>query len=88
MLNSAGGSGSAEFLPGIVLPPLIHGMLRKHLTEIQVSSRVQDCVLAQQQAEGVIKALESAGTMSSSAIERLSVLIQDTAQARLANLGQ
>lgn len=88
MASSKGGSGSVEFLPGIVLPPLTHGMLRKHLTEILVSNRIQDCVLAQAQAECVIQALEAAGAMPSSAIDRLTALIQQSAKIRLADLGQ
>lgn len=81
-------SKGKEFVPGIILPPLVHGLLRKHLSEISVSDCVQDCLLAQARAEGLIQSLGAFETVSPSTIKRLFVLIQQAAQARLADLGQ
>jgi len=70
------------------LPPLVHGLLRKHLSEISVSDCVEDCLLAQARAEGLIQSLDVLRTVSASAVARLSVLIQHAAQTRLDDLAQ
>jgi len=67
-----------EFLPGITMPLQIHGLLRKRITEIGISSTASSCLNAQARAKGLVKALEALRTLPAQAIERLNILIEDT----------
>ncbi|MFJ4352750.1 hypothetical protein ACIPZ5_17825 [Pseudomonas sp. NPDC089428] len=74
---------TGEFLPGITLPPAIHGMLRKRLTEIQVSDTVVNCRIAQARAESIIETLEILKAIPNDALERLYVMVEANARTRL-----
>lgn len=76
-----------EFLPGIVMPPEIHGLLRKRVTQIEVSDTPVNCLIAQARAESLVEALEVLRAVPADAIERLYLMIESTTQSRLAELG-
>lgn len=69
---------AGEFIPGLVLPPAFHGMLRKHLTEIKVANSAANCLIAQARAEGMVEALELLKALEAGQIERLYLLIEQT----------
>lgn len=75
-----------EFMPGLVLPPTYHGVLRKHLTEVQVANSSTNCLIAQARAEGMVEALELLKALEADQIERLYLLIEQAATARLQEL--
>ncbi|WP_241792068.1 hypothetical protein [Pseudomonas putida] len=77
----------AEFLPGIVMPPEIHGLLRKRVAEVEVSDTAVNCLIAQARAESLVEALEVLKAIPADAVERLYLMIGNSAQARLAELG-
>ncbi|MCE0931622.1 hypothetical protein [Pseudomonas monteilii] len=76
-----------EFLPGIVMPPEIHGLLRKRLTEIDCCDTAVNCLIAQARAESLVEALEVLKAVSADAIERLYLVIESTTKSRLTELG-
>lgn len=76
-----------EFLPGIVMPPEIHGLLRKRIAEIETCDTAVNCLIAQARAESLVEALEVLKALPAHAIERLYLAIEHSAQARLAELG-
>lgn len=76
-----------EFLPGIVMPPAIHGLLRKRLGEVEGCDTAVNCLITQARAESLVEALEVLQAIPADAIERLYLLIESTAAIRLAELG-
>ncbi|MEW5606512.1 hypothetical protein [Pseudomonas juntendi] len=69
------------------MPPEIHGLLRKRVTEIEVSDTAVNCLIAQARAESLVEALEILKAVDRQAVERLYVMIENMALARLAELG-
>lgn len=76
-----------EFLPGIVMPPEIHGLLRKRIAEIETCDTAANCLIAQARAEGLVEALEVLKALPTNAAERVYMLIDRAAQDRLTELG-
>lgn len=74
-------------MPGIIMPPEIHGLLRKRVTEIEVSDNKLECLVAQARAESLVEALEILKAVDRQAVERLYLMIENMALARLAELG-
>lgn len=87
MDNTNGRPQPVEFLPGIIMPPEIHGLLRKRVAEIEVSDTAVNCMIAQARAESLVEALEVLKAIPAAAIERLYIMIASSAEARLAELG-
>lgn len=79
---------AGEFIPGLVLPPAYHGVLRKRLTEIDMTDSPADCRIAQARAEGMVEALELMNALEAGQIERLYLLIEQAATARQLELGR
>ncbi|WP_253753995.1 hypothetical protein [Pseudomonas sp.] len=79
---------AGEFLPGIIMPPEIHGLLRKRLAQIETADSAVNCLIAQARAESLVEALEVLKAISAQAIERLYEVVEHSTQARLAELGQ
>ena len=77
-----------EFMPGLVLPPAYHGVLRKRLTEIDMASSPANCLIAQARAEGLVEALELLEALEVDQIERLYLVVEQPATARLQELGR
>ena len=86
MSDRYGSAQPGEFLPGIIMPPEIHGLLRKRVTEIGVSDTALNCLIAQARAESLVEALEVLKAVPAQAIERLYLLIEDETQARLTEI--
>ncbi|MBJ9973912.1 hypothetical protein IAE35_02305 [Pseudomonas sp. S75] len=72
-------------MPGIVMPQEIHGLLRKRLTDIDPCDSAVNCLVAQARAEGLVESLEILKAISAQTIERLYLMIEEAALARLAN---
>ncbi|AXQ48889.1 MULTISPECIES: hypothetical protein [Pseudomonas] len=87
MDNTNGRPQPVEFLPGIIMPPEIHGLLRKRVAEIEVSDTAVNCMIAQARAESLVEALEVLKAIPAAAIDRLYMMIFHSAEARLAELG-
>lgn len=87
MSGRYGNQKPQEFLPGIIIPPDIHGLLRKRVAEIESSDTATNCLIAQARAESLVEALEVLKAIQADAIERLYQLIYDSAKIRLAELG-
>lgn len=83
-----GNAGPGEFLPGLIMPAAIHGQLRKRLMEIDHADTPVNCLIAQARAESLVEALELLHALQAAAVERLYVLIDNAAAARLQALGQ
>ncbi len=79
---------AGEFMPGLVLPPAYHGVLRQRLTEIKVANSAANCLIAQARAEGMVEALELLKALEADQIERLYLLIEQDATACLQELGR
>lgn len=75
-----------EFVSGLVLPPVYHGVLRKRLTEIDMTNSSANCLIAQARAEGMVEALELLKALEADQIERLYLLIEQAATTRLQEL--
>lgn len=86
--NRYGNAKPGEFLPGLILPPLIHAQLRKRLAEIDVADSPVNCLIAQARAEGLVEALELLKAVEPVAVERLYLLIDQDATQRLEELNQ
>ena len=82
-----GVTAQGEFLPGIVMPPAIHGLLRRRLAEVECCDTAVNCLIAQARAESLVEALEVLQAIPADAIERLYLLIESTTKTRLAELG-
>ena len=87
MVSRFGQSQPGEFLPGIIMPPEIHGLLRKRVAEIESSDTATNCLIAQARAESLVEALEVLKAIQADAIERLYQLIYDSAKVRLGEIG-
>ncbi|EKT4472572.1 hypothetical protein QEM11_003463 [Pseudomonas putida] len=78
-----------ELLPGLVLPPAFHGVFRKRLAEVESADIAALCLIAQGRTEGLVEALETLTQgIAAQDIERLYLLIEDAAMARLLELEQ
>lgn len=88
MTDRYGNAEPGEFLPGLILPPVIHGQLRKRLAEIGCADSAVNCLIAQARAESLVEALELLKALEMRAVERLYVLIDHAATARLLQLEQ
>ena len=66
---------NGEFLPGMTLPPSLHGGLRRRLAEISGAIGIGNCLIAQARVEGMVEALE-----------RLEALVEQTTTVRLQEL--
>lgn len=75
-----------EFLPGIVMPAEIHGLLRKRIAEINTADTVVNCLIAQARAESLVEALEVLKAIPAHAVERLYLLIEEAGSNRLSEL--
>jgi len=64
----------------------MHALMRKRLTEISVSETAVSCQVTQARAEGLLESLEITKAVPQPAVERLLKVIQEAAQARLAEL--
>jgi len=72
-----------KLVPGLALPAGWAAELRKLLDRISDADTVVNCLLAQERAEGVVQGFELAGAQDAATIERLYLLIDAAAQARL-----
>lgn len=88
MSNRYGNAKPGEFLPGLILPPVIHAQLRKRLTEIAVADSPVNCLIAQARAEGLVEALELLKAVEAAAVERLYLVIDQDATKRLEELSR
>ena len=88
MSNQYGDPKPGEFLPGVILPPVIHAQLRKRVMEIGVAGSAVNCLIAQARAESLVEALELLKAVEASVIERLYLLIDQEATQRLAELNR
>lgn len=88
MSNRFGNAGPGEFLKGLILPPVIHGHLRKLLTLVDTADSPVNCLIAQARAESLIEALELLKVTDSAAIERLYLLVDETVTQRMLELEQ
>ncbi|MBA6089320.1 hypothetical protein H4C81_10485 [Pseudomonas monteilii] len=77
---------NGEFLPGMTLPPSLHGGLRRRLAEISGAIGIGNCLIAQARVEGMVEALERLEALEPGAIERLYVLVEQTTTVRLHEL--
>ncbi|WP_110993130.1 hypothetical protein [Pseudomonas sichuanensis] len=87
MSSRYGSAQPGEFLPGIIMPPAIHGLLRKRLAQIESADSAVNCLIAQARAESLVEALEVLKAISDQAIERLYEVVEHLTQARLAEIG-
>lgn len=87
MRKSPGGRDD-ELIPGLVLPAGWASELRKLLGRIEDADSAVNCLIAQERAEGVVQGIALAKARDPETIERLSLLIADTGQARLQQLEQ
>lgn len=76
-----------ELVPGLVLPPAYHALFRRRLAEVEAAGSAVNCLIAQARAESLVEALEAVTHgIAALHIERLYLLIEDAATARLAEL--
>lgn len=87
MENRQGSAKAGEFLPGIIMPPEIHGLLRRRLAQVETADSAVNCLIAQARAESLVEALKVLKAIPAQAIERLYSLVEHSTQARLAELG-
>jgi len=85
--NRYGNAQQGEFLPGIVMPPEIHGLLRKRLAQVEMADSAVNCLIAQARAESLVEALEVLKAIPAQAIEQLYEVVEHSTQARLAEVG-
>ncbi|MCJ7854592.1 hypothetical protein [Pseudomonas monteilii] len=76
-----------ELMTCVVLPPAYDAALRRRLADIDKADSAVNCLIAQARAEGMVEGLET-GThgIPANHIERLYLLIEDAATARLLGL--
>lgn len=75
-----------ELTPGLMMPRAWVFELRKLLDRINRADTVVNCLLAQERAEGVVQGLELSRSRDAATIERLYMLMGETAQSRLMQL--
>jgi len=85
--NRQGNAKAGEFLPGIIIPPEIHGLLRRRLAQVESSDSAVNCLISQARAESLVEALEVLKAIPAQAIERLYEVVEHSTQARLAEIG-
>lgn len=83
-----GNAAPGELVPGLILPTAIHGALRQLLARIEAAGSAAECQRAQDRAEGVVYGLELGKVLEAERLERLYVLIEDAATARVLELEQ
>ncbi|MFW4929823.1 hypothetical protein ACOAO8_31215 [Pseudomonas aeruginosa] len=77
-----------ELLPGLILPPSYQVVLRRRLAEVTNATSAANCLIAQARAEGMVEALELLKALDQQQVERLYLLIEQAATARLLELEQ
>lgn len=87
-MGFGGKAQDGEFLPGITIPREIHGLLRQRISEIAICDSAINCLVAQARAESLVEALKVLKILPAEAIERLNILIEDTATVRVSELGR
>ena len=76
-----------ELPAGLVLPPAYEAALLRRLQDIDRGSSATNCLIAQARAEGMVECLETVTHgIPAGHIERLYLLIEDAATARLLQL--
>lgn len=85
MNDRYGNAAPGELVPGLVLPPAIHGELRQLLARIEAAGAAE-YPRACARAEGVVRGLEVGQVLEQARIERLYLLIEDVATARALEL--
>ncbi|MGG5288864.1 hypothetical protein [Pseudomonas shirazensis] len=73
-------------MPGIILPPAIHGLLRKRLAELSMCDTAVNCMIFQARTESLVEALEILKAIPARDVQRLYVLIDNMTQDRLAEI--
>ncbi|WP_153785271.1 hypothetical protein [Pseudomonas sp. EMN2] len=81
-------NGVGELAPKLTLPSSYQQRLRIALAEIEEAPSVESCRLAKQLAIGLVGGLELARALEPERIERLFILVDDVAAARLLALGE
>ena len=79
---------NGELLPGLALPPAYHGAFRQRVAEVDTADTAVNYLIARARAEGLVEAMEVMQALDSSRIERLYLLIDEAATARLLQLDQ
>ena len=77
---------AGELAPGLVLPPEIQRRLRLVLGSIEAASSPVNCLIAQATAQGVCLGLDLGHVLAQCDIERVEILIDNTANQRMAEL--
>jgi hypothetical protein len=77
---------SGELAPNLVLPPEIQRGLRLLLATIESACSPVNCLIAQANAHGVCLGLDIGHVIARSDIERVEILIDNTATQRMAEL--
>ena len=77
-----------ELTPGLVLPGHYQKHLRDRLADVEGATSAQNTENARQRAVGVVEGLELAKALAGDQLERLYLLIEDAATARLLELEQ
>lgn len=80
--------GVGELAPKLILPSSYQQRLRIALADIEEASSPDLCQLAKQLAIGLVGGLELAKALEPERIERLFILIENVASARLLALGE
>lgn len=75
-----------ELIPGVTLPPVVHGRLRQLLAQMSVADTIVNTLLAQERAEGMVECLELLKELDAEKIERLYLLIGHTAAQRFSEI--
>jgi len=73
---------------GLVMPAVLEAELRKELVRIEQADTPVNCLILQAGTEGLVKALELLKAIPAPDVERLYVLIENVATARLLELEQ
>lgn len=79
-------NGVGDLAPGVVLPGTYQQKLRDRLADVDEATSAINTECARQRAVGVIEGLELAGALDSARIERLYLLVEQVATARLLEL--
>lgn len=77
-----------ELVRGLVMPPVIEVELRKELARIERADTLVNCMILQAGTEALVKALELLKAIPAADVERLYVLIDNVAKARMLELEQ
>lgn len=77
-----------ELVRGLVMPRVIEVELRKELARIERADTLVNCMILQAGTEALVKALELLKAIPAADVERLYVLIDNVAKARMLELEQ